>query len=416
MPFTSRLAGILQFKSLENKPIIIVAVMSFFWTIFDGMLSFAAPILMTRNGLTESVMGIVLGTSSVAGIFFDLILCHVLKNTNFRRMYLLMIIFSSLFPLLLWQSKTIFLFILAMSLWGLYYDFFSLGNFDFISRYVNKGNFSSSFGLLSVFVTLGYFFSPIIAGFLIGEEITAQFFLVSWACLGLSGIFLFLLFFIFNRKDEKPGLMEQMPKKSFGFLKELRLWKKIGNFILPILFLTFFLNVIDAFYWTVGPLLSEKLNMDGERGVFMMTFLLPSLIAGWVVGKITKYFGKKRTAFISLICGSLFLIGFVFIKNSFFLIIINLIASFFIALSLPAINGAYADYISESPKLEKEIETLEDSFTNLGYVVGPVAAGFISQYFGYTTSFSLLGVCGLIVGFILFYFTPKKINLKIKNF
>ncbi|HPV70876.1 MAG TPA: MFS transporter, partial [Candidatus Magasanikbacteria bacterium] len=107
---------------------------------------------------------------------------------------------------------------------------------------------------------------------------------------------------------------------------------------------------------------------------------------------------------------------FVFIKNSFFLIIINLIASFFIALSLPAINGAYADYISESPKLEKEIETLEDSFTNLGYVVGPVAAGFISQYFGYTTSFSLLGVCGLIVGFILFYFTPKKINLKIKNF
>lgn len=415
MPNISRLAGILHFKSLESKPIILVALMAFFWTIFDGILSFIVPILMTRNGLTESVMGMVLGTSSVAGLLFDLFLCHFLKNTNFRRMYLLMLIFSSLFPLLLWQSKTIFLFIVAMALWGLYYDFFSLGNFDFVSRYVNKGNFSSSFGVLSAFITLGYLFSPLIAGFFIDDEGMTKLFLISWLFLGLSAIFLFLLISIFNRRDKKEGLVEKIPKKSPNFLKELHLWKRIGSFILPVLFLTFFLNIVDSFYWTIGPLLSERVGLDGEKGLFMTTFLLPWLVAGWVVGKVTRYFGKKRTAFLSLIFGSLFLISFVFIKDLIVLIIVNLVASFFIALSVPAINGAYADYISESPKLEKEIETLIDSFTNFGYVVGPVVAGFLGQYFGYTTSFTFLGICGLVVGFVLFFITPRKINLKIKN-
>ncbi|MCX6779347.1 MAG: hypothetical protein NTU97_03900, partial [Candidatus Magasanikbacteria bacterium] len=90
MPVIVHLASILRLKSLEERPIILVSIMGFFWTIFDGMLSFAAPIVMTRSGLTESTMGLILGSSSVAGIIFDFCLCRVLKNTSFRRMFLFM--------------------------------------------------------------------------------------------------------------------------------------------------------------------------------------------------------------------------------------------------------------------------------------------------------------------------------------
>ncbi|MCX6779493.1 MAG: MFS transporter, partial [Candidatus Magasanikbacteria bacterium] len=267
-----------------------------------------------------------------------------------------------------------------------------------------------------VFVTLGYLLAPLVACFFIGDIVTAKLFFVVWLFLGLALIFFVILFFIsYKNKKTAIGLVEDAPRKQITFLKEIHLWKRIGNFILPILFLTFFLNIMDAFYWTIGPLLSERLGMDGERGLFMTTFLLPPLIVGWFVGKITKRLGKKHTAFFSLILGSLFLITFIFIKNPILLILVNFVASFFLTMSFPAINGAYADYMSETPKAEKEIATMVDSFTNLGYIIGPIAAGFSSQYLGYTESFALLGCFGVVVGFILIVVTPKKINIKVGN-
>lgn len=86
-------------------------------------------------------------------------------------------------------------------------------------------------------------------------------------------------------------------------------------------------------------------------------------------------------------------------------------ASFFISMAWPAIQGAYADYISETPSHEKEIAGLQDFFTNIGYVLGPMSAGFIADNLGGQGAFSFLGVIGMGVAAILFLVTPRKINV-----
>jgi MFS family permease len=88
-------------------------------------------------------------------------------------------------------------------------------------------------------------------------------------------------------------------------------------------------------------------------------------------------------------------------------------ASFFFGLAFPSIDGTYADYISEKINVEKEIETLEDSSFNLAYIFGPLFAGLLSDLFNIPIAFAILGMAGVVIAIILFFTTPKSINIKI---
>jgi len=62
-------------------------------------------------------------------------------------------------------------------------------------------------------------------------------------------------------------------------------------------------------------------------------------------------------------------------------------------------------------KYEKEIEGLEDFYTNLGFVIGPILAGVIADKMGNQTAFSVLGVFGAMMALLLFKITPRQINV-----
>ena len=61
-----------------------------FWALFDGLVSFVTPILITEKLGSRTEMGLILGSSSIAGALCDIFLSKVLRNTHFRRMYLFM--------------------------------------------------------------------------------------------------------------------------------------------------------------------------------------------------------------------------------------------------------------------------------------------------------------------------------------
>jgi len=187
---------------------------------------------------------------------------------------------------------------------------------------------------------------------------------------------------------------------------------KVGHLFFPILVLTVFLNLFDSFFWTVGPLLAESFSSSRQfAGFFMTAYSLPTLLIGWFVGSVTLRFGKKRTAFFSFLLGSLALSTLVLANNFWLLLVIVFVASSLSAMAWPAINGVYTDYISEAHKLEKEIEGLSDMAANLGYIIGPVLAGFLADRVGNAGTFSVLGLVGVIIALVLIKFTPKQITI-----
>ena len=398
-----------------HNPVFIVAGMVFFFVLFDGILSYLVPIVITDNGFSATQMGLILGSSSVAGVIFDFWLCRFITDTQYRRIFFLMFLLAAAFPLFLFGGHSAWTYILAMIVWGFYYDLYDIGELDFVGRTIAPEQHASSFGVLRVFDGLGYLLAPLFASALL---ILAGVGGLLWALLGLFfviALFFFGVLALAERgKTQEPMHHRQLPNLST--LAEFSLWERIGKILAPVLFFTFVMNVIDATFWTIGPLISESLSAQGassfEGGLFMMAYMLPLLFVGWFVGRFTGRFGKKRTAFVALGVGSAALIALPLLSGAFGLIGASFIAGICFAFAWPAINGTYADYVSEALDIEREISTLQDAATNFGYIVGPVLAGITADALGYAMTFSVLGVIGLAVALLLIIMTPRSLDLR----
>jgi MFS family permease len=176
------------------------------------------------------------------------------------------------------------------------------------------------------------------------------------------------------------------------------------------------INAIDATFWTIGPLLVESWVDLGILGsLFLTAYLLPPLFMGWLVGPMTGLLGKKKTAIIALLLASLVLTGFFFVSNHIMLIFLALFIGLFVSVAYPANSGTYADYISESESVGTEIESQADLATNIGYVIGPILAGFLADTFGNIFAFGIIGIIGIAISLLLLLITPRKIKIKIKD-
>ncbi len=398
-------------NSASSRMLLIFSFTIFFWTLFEGSFSYLVPIVITQSGYSKTFMGILIASASVFGAAFDLLLSKTFHNMHYRRMFLLMFIFCFIAPFLLLKNNPLFLYIAAMAFWGFYYDLSNYGESDFVGRTQNPKNHSKSSGIIWSFRALGYTLSPIIIGIVIANAIDFKPYLLMFLFISIS--FLFFLYLAYYSK-ESPNFLTIPANKKIKTFPELILWKKMGIQLLPVLLMTAFFWIVDAFFWTIGPLIPQTLNINKEfQGLFLTLYTIPPLFIGFIIGKITHKLGKKRTAQFGCLIASLLLSTFLVITNPYLILIIVFFASMFIALTIPALNGAYTDYISESSVYEKEIEALQDFSTNVGYIIGPIFAGFLADVTGNLHSFAFLGVFGIIITTLIMLISPRHITIKV---
>lgn len=394
----------------RNPPVFIFSLVVLFWSIFDGSVSFITPLMMEENGLSNSQIGIIIGASSIFGAIFDFLISKLFKNTNFKRIFLIMFALCLAYPLILWQAKTLWLFLLAMAMWGIYWDLYGFGTFDFISRYTKKEDHSANFGVIQISKAIGTIIAPLIIGLVFVSALDWQPYAIMGLFLGVSFLLFLVLINVIQKYHQENNIIILPRRKNFSV--EIHLWKKLSKTMLPVLLGTFFLFFVDAFFWTIGPLFAESISIEHLGGLFLSAYVLPELLTGWFIGPITKKLGKKRTAFLGLLMGSLALTLFFLVSGFISVIILVFIASFFYSFSFPAVNSSYADYISDAPQVEEEIEGLEDFFFNIGYILGPILAGVLSDIFSIPMAFGLLGFWGVILATSLLLFAPKHIIIK----
>lgn len=403
------LGSLFKENGTRKSPILLFSLVIFFWTVFDSVIQYTVPPLIEDRGFSKSMVGIIISTASIAGVLFNFIACKVFKDVGFKRMFFLMFLICFSFPLLLWQAKTIWIFILAMSLWGIYFDLYNFGIFDFVGRHTKKFYHSSSFGIIQVFKTMGSMLGPFLVGFLVINHVDKRFFYLSWSFLIVSFI-LFIVLIYLIRKSKLVNKNLTCPRRSIFF--EINLWRKLGKKLSPVLILTFYLFFIESFFWTLAPFYAKESNLGQFGGLFLVAYMLPVLIVGWLVNFLTKRFGKKRVALIGLFFGSLIFSFFSYFPDSFLVLVFVFLASIFLSISLPAISAAFADYISEASQLEREIEGVEGAAFNLGYLFGPIAAGILADFIGIKNAFSIMGMIGIVLAIILLLVMPKSIIIK----
>jgi MFS family permease len=385
-------------------------MMVFFFVIFDGILMYLTPIVITGAGISDSLMGLIVGSSSIAGMLFDFFLCRFLKKTNFRRIFLLMFILAISFPLFLFGGKTVFIYLMAMAAWGFYYDFFNIGTIDFVERTGIEPEQTEDFGILSSFQGSGYLLAPFLGSLLLlFLHPGPQMLLALTFPIIIS--FIFYVIIVVHPSAERQDYQGVSRKSPLSFFKEMGFWKKIWGVLFSILLLTLLLNAVDAAIWTFGPIFSEYIGSAHgfSGGLFMTAYALPPILVGWIVGRIARKFGDTHTAEWVIAVGSVILIFVGLVASPVFLIALIFAVSVFFSIGWPAMSAVYSKYIEKNTNRRKEIETLQDLFTNFGDTGGPIMGGYMAQYLGFSHSFIALGILGAVVAMALFFITPRSI-------
>jgi MFS family permease len=391
----------IQLYGMKHKHLYLLSLMFFFWKIFDGIVSYITPLVLTQSGMSETKMGLVYSSSSLFGALFDIVLSRYLKNSNYRRIFIILFITSFAYPLLLWQAKTLFVYILAMGMWGLYYDLANFGTFDFISRKLNPEEHTSSFGVIDVFRAMGTLISPIIAGLVIIQLIDWKSYAAALFFLAISFMF-FIEMLIFSKKSHYEYI-KNIQSRKVSLFREIDTFKRVFKKVMPMVIVTSLIFLTDAFFWTIGPIFSEQYKqIHPLNGMFLAGYSLPTLLMGWFVGDIAAKYGKSKTTFISFLLASVVLTTFAFIgKSPIALFMGVLLFSTFISVTFTTSKSIFSEKINENPKEENVLEAWVDLGANFGYIVGPAAAGILADKVGNLESFSVLGVIGIICSLFL---------------
>jgi len=386
------------------------SIIFFIFSLGDAIISYASPIQL-ENSLGNSIyMGIILGSSSIFGILADIFIGEWFRGKKYSFFAFWMFIIAFCFPLLLlFAPKTVIFFVLAMAVWGIYYELIQFSNFHYINQYTQRQNYTFAWSLLSTMKSLGYTLGPVIAGFLITRDINDTFF----ATLGLYllSFFAMLLFFRTQRKPHHKKSVEELPTKR-SILHEIKVWGILGKRIWPLLLFLLLLILVDSAFWSIGTVLSEEFKSAGMPGeLFITIYTVPTLFVGLVTTQIAQKMGKKRGLFWAGLLSAipLMLIG---LNISFwFLLGLIFISGIFDAIAYPLLNATYADYIERLGDRGNDIIALQNSVTNISYIFGPIISGLLAELVGFRNTFVIMGIVLFIVSVISLIITPRKIKM-----
>ncbi|MBP9817620.1 MFS transporter [Candidatus Shapirobacteria bacterium] len=401
---------------VKNKQILYTAgLMLFFWSIYDGILSYITPILMESRGLSNTQIGLLISVSAVSGAIFDFIISKVFRFSHYLRYFIFVFIICLTYPLLLWSTDHWAIYLLLMSAWGLIYDFINFGIYDLSARISHRSEHTQNITIIGTFKSVGYFIGPLLIAYLITNwslSPTSLYFI--YLFLAISLCFYVVLFSI----SSPSGFFDNGPRQviSLRWRGEIKLWRQFSHILFPILLFNTLFYIFDSAFWTIGPIFSQQFpEFKNFSILFMVVYVLPAVFVAKFAETLTSRFGKKRTAYLAFIVSSLFLLPFHFVSTPHLLLALVFCSTIFGTLAWSATAGAFIDYVSESDIHDNEIIGLKDFSANIGYIIGPTLAGITSDLFGIRSTFSLLGLLCIFVTVYLFFITPRHINVQIKN-
>jgi MFS family permease len=263
---------------------------------------------------------------------------------------------------------------------------------------------AAAWGFTGIFVNLAYFLGPFIATELLSHGI-----LITQGTIVVFLVAALVLLTLTRGRHDAPVSIDFASVNPWS---EFKHWVTLSKTIWPALAIGLVLGIIDATFYTVGTVWTEKLTLVNPWGVwFLPLYLLPSICLGIPLSNWNIKSGKKKLAekFLGL-AGIFFILMAVSTSVPWQLAVVCL-ASSALAVCYPLLEGVYTDFLARMGSEKKDMIGLTGSVINFSYIIWPVFAGIISSKVGERLTFSWLGVVVLICAIVLLLVTPKKIKL-----
>lgn len=378
----------------------------FFIYLSDATLSDFIPGFLENRLGSSLAMGLVMSTSSIAGILLDLMFAQLFRGTTVKKMVLIAIGGGMLFVTLL-MSVTywpwILLMIMSMAMWGLYYEFFGFASQQYVAEIATPEKRPSMWGMLEVIRSLAYTLGPIAGTWLIfsGERHLLMF---------VFGILCFALaMFSIVRIASKPVVVEV---EELSLKKEFGHWLVLWRHIWPLLFMSLMIVILDSAFWTVGTIINDDLaKVSSIGGLFVSIYMAPSMFVGFLINRLSIHEHKKRWAQTLLLLGGIALSLITVFHSVYWYLAVVAIFSTLTALSWPLIDATYTDLVVRMGRERKHMIGLCSSVNSLGYIIGPILAGWLSGILGNFQTFAFYGLVLALLSIVLLIVTPRKLRL-----
>ena len=387
--------------------IITLSLILFFVLLGDAILSFWVPNLLQNSLKSATVMGFIMSFSSVVGLGTDLVLPQLLKGISVKNLSILAFVTSIIFSISLIEANYLpimALFLFAMAVWGIYYEFIGFAEQQFVADSVPLKIRSGAWGIIRIFRDLAYFLGPMISGWLLARgQVYPGIFAIIFTLIG------FVILYFSKKTQERPV---EIDIKQVNFTKELEHWGVLFKHVWPILILSIFLGLIDSFFWTTGAVWTEKLAQKSFWGsMFLPLYTLPALFMGFIVAKLKIYKGKKRLSIKFLFFAGIFLALIGVCDVITWQLVMVFLSSLMLSVVYPLTDGVYTDIVARMGRERKHMIGLSNSTSSIAYIIGPIMAGLISSSFGEKNTFVIMGVATVFISTILYFLTPRKLKV-----
>lgn len=358
------------------------------------------------------IVGLLIGGSAFLQLLLDVPAGYLLDKYGYRKLLIVTTLFFVAASLCFLLGATKFSYILTMIISTFGWLFFGPGinAYTLIEAPAKKvGEFSAA---KDVFTSIGIVLSSIAMIYVVNFDIK------------IVGLILFIIFAlaflaILYTPEEKIHNEERVPEKCKNYLTR-RFWEEIYHSIktlkpVSILLITtgFSSSVFYAIIWFVVPLLLAHSAKTGMLGLGLGIFDFSTVILGFALGKMVDTFNKKLLIIIGLVVFALsgtflgFNFGFLFILLGF----IAASGDELTSLSL----WAWLYEVDKDKQHYGLISGIIGLFEDLGWAIGPIAAGILYGIIGPTFT---IGVGGILIflNLVIFYLflghkIPKTLSL-----
>jgi MFS family permease len=390
-------------------PLFIFSFIIFLVSLHDGIMSYMAPVIVQDKLNDALLVGLVLSTSSLFGMFFDFIIAQFFTKKNYVFFMVWMLIFAIAFPLIfLFLPRDLAPFVFAMVVWSVYYELRSYSKFDFVHKFLPVQKNTEAWAIMTIFQSASYMLGPAVTVFLLTKN--AQLPLYASLILTTASILLFFFFIaLYGRQHARDAANGEKPK---SFWKELKVLKVLTKRIWVLVIFGFTTTLLDVAFWTTGVLYAEQLRNQSKWGsLFLVFYCLPTLFVGWIIPYIFKPLGKKRTSFIAGILAGISLLAIGLTNNIFVILGLVLLTSIFIDVANILLFAVFEDYVTRLDEAGHDLVSIGQFSGNLAYTIGPIILGLIVKFWGFGLSFVFTGIILSASAIFALFTVPRKIKM-----
>lgn len=384
-------------------------IILFMVVLADAIMSYAAPVIIEDRVKNAGLMGLILASSSFAGMIVDFLFAKSFVGKKYHFFLRILLASALFFPLSLLFFQFIPSLIFGMVVWGVYFEAMVFSNYHAIHEFVPPHSHVKAWGILALIRNISFVIGPFIASEFGGPNLQTALYIAF--TLYILAIIMFIFFkgqIIWHASTITA--MADNPGRSF--FQELKIWKTFSISLWPLLIFLLLFYLIDSAFYSVGPLVAEYIKEQSNLGsLFLSLYTLPGLATGLLASWLAKPFGKKRIAFLAGIVSGGFLVLMSFQTSPSAILVTTFLAAVGLGIIFPELLAVFENYVSRVGKSGNDLIGLTALFASLAYVLGPIANGIFYQIWGYEFVFRFWGILLTLYSVLLFFLVPRKVRM-----